>query len=205
MPRLIYVVIAIAGCLINPDPSLAQVARVQELTKIEGGTFKLDKRHARIVFSTTHLGFSTYYGFFSDLDGTLDYDPKAPAESTLDVTVNLSGLVVQDAELERNLKSADYFDVATFPTARLRATKIDVSGAGEGTITGDLTLHGVTRPITLEAKLNGGGVNPVTQVYVLGFDATAKLSRSDFGIKTLVPFVGDEVTLLISCEFDRVK
>ena len=72
-------------------------------------------------------------------------------------------------------------------------------------MTGDLSLHGVTKPVSLDVTFNGGGVNPITKVYVLGFDATGTIKRSDFGIKNFVPFVGDEVTLLISCEFDRAQ
>ena len=74
-----------------------------------------------------------------------------------------------------------------------------------GRITGDLTLHGVTKPVVLGVTLNRGGIHPVTQDYILGFDATGTLSHSDFGIRTLVPLAGDQVKLTISCEFDRFK
>ncbi len=151
------------------------------------------------------MGFSTYYGFFGDLDAKLDYDPKSPAKSTLEATINLNGLVTNDAKLDENLKSADYFDVAKFPVATFKSTKISMTAAAKGQITGDLTLHGVTKPVRLDVTLHGAGTNPVTQDYILGFDATGTLSRSDFGIKTLVPFVGDQVKLIISCEFDRIK
>lgn len=188
----------------------ASVVRAQpndtvDFKNVEGGHFKLDKRHARIVFSTTHLGFSTYYGFFGDLDGKLDYDPASPAASALEIAVNLNGLVTNDSELDENLKAPDYFDVAKFPVATFRSTKIEVTGAADGKITGDLTLHGVTKPVVLDVTLNRGGKHPVTQEYVLGFNATGKLSRSDFGIRTLVPLVGDQVELTISCEFNRAK
>ena len=185
--------------------AMAQPSATVDFKDVEGGHFKLDKSHARIVFSATHLGFSTYYGFFGDLDAKLDYDPTSPAASTLEVWVNLNGLVTNDSELDENLKSPDYFDVAKFPVATFKSTKIEVTGAARGRITGDLTLHGVTKPVVLDVTLNRGGIHPVTQDYILGFDATGTLSRSDFGIKTLVPFVGDQVKLTISCEFDRVK
>lgn len=185
--------------------AMAQGSEPADFKKVEGGHFKLDKRHARIVFSTTHLGFSTYYGFFGDLDGKLDYDPKSPAASALEVSVNLNGVVTNDSELDVNLKSADYFDVAKFPVATFKSTKIEMTGAAKGKITGDLTLHGVTKPVVLDVTLNRGGLHPMTQDYILGFDAMGTLSRSDFGIKTLVPLVGDQVKLAISCEFDRIK
>jgi polyisoprenoid-binding protein YceI len=194
-------VMVLAGSLL----ATAQPSETADFKTVEGGHFKLDKRHARIVFSTTHLGFSTYYGFFGDLDGKLDYDPASPTASTLEVSVNLDGLVTNDSELDDNLKSPDYFDVPKFPVATFKSTKIEVTGAATGRITGDLTLHGVTKPVVLDAILNRGGVNPVTKDYILGFDATGTLSRSEFGIKTLVPFVGDQVKLTLSCEFNRVK
>jgi polyisoprenoid-binding protein YceI len=185
--------------------AMAQPSETVDFKTVEGGHFKLDKRHARIVFSTTHLGFSTYYGFFGDIDGKLDYDPASPTASTLETSVNLNVLVTNDSELDENLKSPDYFDVPKFPVATFKSTKIEITGAATGKITGDLTLHGVTKPVVLDVTLNRGGTNPVTQSYILGFDATGTLSRSEFGIKTLVPFVGDQVKLVLSCEFNRVK
>src|SRR3990172_2761789 len=83
--------------------AMAQPNETVDFKNVEGGHFKLDKSHARIVFSTTHLGFSTYYGFFGDLDGNLDYDPKSPAKSTLEVTINLNGLVTNDPKMDENL------------------------------------------------------------------------------------------------------
>jgi polyisoprenoid-binding protein YceI len=197
---LVCVMVVAGSCL-----AMAQPSGTVDFKNVEGGHFKLDKRHARIVFSATHLGFSTYYGFFGDLDAKLDYDPTSPAAGKLEVWVNLNGLVTNDSELDENLKSPDYFDVAKFPVATFKSTKIEVTGAASGRITGDLTLHGVTKPVVLDVTLNRGGIHPVTQDYILGFDATGTLSRSDFGIRTLVPLVEDLVKLTISCEFNRIK
>jgi polyisoprenoid-binding protein YceI len=184
-------------------PTLAQPGPIADLAKVEGGHYTLDKSHARIVFSTTHFGFSTYYGFFDDFDAKLDFDPAAPATSALKVTINLKGIVTADAKLETNLKSDGFFDVAKFPKATFIASRIVLTGPASGKITGDLSLHGVAKPVTLDVTFNGGGANPMSHVYVLGFDARGTLKRSDFGIKNFVPFVGDEVDLVISCEFDR--
>lgn len=191
------VIIAVAA------PATAQLAPIADLTKVEGGHYTLDKSHARIVFSITHFGFSTYYGFFDEFDAKLDFDPAAPDKSALDVTISLDGIVTANPKLETNLKSDGFFDVAKFPKATFTGTHIALTGPASGKLTGDLSLHGVTKPVTLDVTFNGGGINTMSQVYVLGFDATATLKRSDFGIKNFVPFVGDEVTLRISCEFDR--
>lgn len=182
-----------------------QAAPTTDLTQLEGGQFAVDKSHAKIIFSTTHFGFSTYYGLFNDFDAKLTFDPKAPAKSALGVTVNMNGIDTTNPKLDAHLKSADFFNAEKFPQAVFTATKIEVTGPAAGTITGDLSLHGVTKPVTLEATFNGGGQNPMTKAYVLGFNAVGHLKRSEFGISTYVPAVGDDVTLTISAEFDRVQ
>lgn len=186
-------------------PAFAQSAGgpSTDLAQVEGGHFAVDKSHAKIIFSTTHFGFSTYYGIFTDFDAKLDFDPKAPAKSALDVTINTDGIDTTNPKLDAHLKSPDFFDAAKFPTATFKATKIEVTGKTTGTITGDLTLHGVTKPVTLKATFNGGGVNPLSKAYVLGFNATGTVKRTEFGITTYAPLVGDDVELTISAEFDR--
>ena len=185
-------------------PALAAPAAGPDLAKAEGGSFVIDKSHAKIIFSLSHFGFSTYYGFFTGFDAKLGYDPKAPAKSDLEVTVDVGSVATTNPKLDEHLKSPDFFDVAKFPTATFKTTKVTVGGPAAGTVTGDLTLHGVTRPVVLHATLHGEGVNPMSKKYVLGFDASGVIKRSEFGISTYVPMVGDEVTLTISGEFDRV-
>ena len=195
---------ALAAALSLATPALAAPATVPDLAKAEGGSFAIDKNHAKILFSLSHFGFSTYYGLFTGFDAKLGYDPKAPAKSALDVTVDVGSIATTNPKLDEHLKSPDFFDVAKFPTASFKAGAITVTGPAAGTIAGQLTLHGVTKPVVLKASFNGGGVNPVSQKYVLGFDATTVLKRSEFGITAYVPMVGDEVTLTISGEFNRV-
>jgi len=176
-----------------------------DLAQVQGGNFAVDKNHAKIIFSTTHFGTSVYYGLFTDFDAKLAFDPKAVTKSALDVTVNLNGIDTTNPKLDAHLKSADFFDVEHFPAASFKSTKIEVTGATTGKITGDLTLHGVTKPVTLDATFLGGLTNPMSKAYVLGFNASGVIKRSEFGIKTYVPVVGDDVTLTISGEFDKVN
>ena len=185
--------------------ALAPPLHAADLAKAEGGHYALDKSHAKVVFSINHLGFSTYYGFFPDLAGRLDLDAETPAKSALSVTINVAGMVTTDPKLDAKLKLDAFFDVAKFPKAAFKSTAIEVTGEGRGKLTGDLTLHGVTKPVTLDVAFNGAGTPPMTQLYVVGFDAVGTLKRSEFGIKNFVPLVGDEVTLRISCEFDRAQ
>ncbi|WP_334174474.1 YceI family protein, partial [Pseudoxanthobacter sp.] len=121
------------------------------LTEIKSGEFTLDKSHAKIIFSTSHFGFSTYYGLFKDFDAKLNFDAKDPAKSTLAVTIDMNSVETTNPKLNEHLKSEDFFNAAKFPTATFKATKITVTGKTTGTITGDLTLHGVTKPVTLDA------------------------------------------------------
>jgi len=183
----------------------AQPSPAGDLKKAEGGHYTIDKSHAKIVFSINHLGFSTYYGNLNDFAGSLDLDPAVPAKSALSVTINVAGIVTTNRALDKKLKSDAFFDVAKFPEATFKSTAIEVTGEGTGKLTGDLSLHGVTKPVTLDVTFNGSGTPPMTKIYVAGFDAVGTLKRSDFGIKNFVPLVGDDVKLLISCEFDRAQ
>ncbi len=195
--------LSVLSVLAFTTPAPAQEAPTTDLSKVQGGNFSIDKNHAKIIFSTTHFGFSTYYGLFTDFDAKLTFDPKAPTASKLEVAIDLNGIDTTNPKLDTHLKSPDFFDVAKFPHASFKSTSIAVTGPTTGTITGDLTLHGVTKPVTLTASFAGGGINPMTKAYVLGFSATGTLKRSDFGVSAYVPAVGDTVTLTISGEFDR--
>jgi polyisoprenoid-binding protein YceI len=183
--------------------ALAAPCCAADLSKAEGGRYALDKRHTRIIFAINHLGFSTYYGFLSELSGSLDLDPASPTKSMLSVTIELDGIVTMDSELDAKLKSDAFFDVAKFPKATFKSTAVELTGEGTGKLTGELTLHGVTKPVNLDVTFNGAGSPPMTKIYVVGFDAVGTLKRSDFDIKNFIPFVGDEVKLSISCEFNR--
>jgi polyisoprenoid-binding protein YceI len=186
--------------------AFAGAAEAGDLKEAQGGTFALDNSHAKVVFAINHLGFSTYYGFFASLAGSLRLDPQAPANSAVTVDLDLAkSLVTDDPKLDEKLKSDAFFDVAKFPTASFKSTSIEMTGPNEGTLTGDLTLHGVTHPVTLRAKFNGAGAPPMVKLYIVGFSATGTIKRSDFGIKNFIPLVGDEVELTISAEFNRAQ
>ncbi len=187
------------------SPVMAQMAGpTTDLSKVEGGVFNIDKNHARMIFSYSHFGYSISYGLFTDFSGKLNFDPKAPAAGSLEVAVNLDGIETTVPKLNEHLKGADFFNVAKFPSATFKSTAVAVTGPTTGTVTGDLTLKGVTKPVTLQVVFNGGGVN-MQKAYDLGFNAVGQIKRSDFGLGAYVPAVGDDVTLTISTEFDRVQ
>ena len=184
--------------------SAAGVAQAQLTTSpaaVQAGTYKLDPAHGKITWSVTHFGFSTYIGQFSHVDATLKVDPKAPAASSVDVTVDTNSLGTLNPALDTHLKSKDFLDVAAFPTATFKSTKVTLTGEKTADITGELTLHGVTKPVVVHAVFNQGGANPMDKKYELGFAGTAEIIRSDFGIKSYVPAISDKVTLPIEAEF----
>ena len=180
-------------------PARAQEAGTSDPAAVKAGTYVLDPGHSRVTWSVTHLGFSTYTGLLPAAEGTLVLDPAAPEKSTLAVTLHTGKVGTLDSELDKHLKGEGFFNVAKFPTATFKATQIVATGK-TAKITGDLTLLGVTKPVTLDATFNQAGTNPLDKTYSLGFDAKAVIKRSDFGMKTYVPAVSDEVTLQIETE-----
>lgn len=199
--KLATAAFAVAFAIAATGPSLAQ--STTDASTAEAGQYQADKAHSKIIFSFNHMGFSTSYGLFSDFDAALTFEPKTPAKSALAVTVNMNGITTTVEKFDTHLKSADLFDTAKYPTATFKSTAIEVTGPTTGKITGDLSLHGITKPVVLDAVFNGAGIHPMNKKYIAGFSATAKLKRSDFGIGYAIPVVGDEVTLTISSEFVR--
>ncbi len=170
---------------------------------VQAGTYKVEPYHTQIGFTLLHLGFSHFSGAFSGASGTLAIDPAHPASAKLDVSVPVQSVSTQVSKLDEELKGDQWFDSAQFPTATFTSTRVTPTGKGSATIAGNLTLHGVTRPVTLIAHFVGGGVNPLDKAYTIGFDATGTIKRSDFGVKTYVPLVGDDVTLTIAGAFEK--
>ncbi|WP_304186698.1 YceI family protein [Phenylobacterium aquaticum] len=182
-------------------PALAQVST--DPSSVQAGTYALESNHARVVFSVSHMGFSTWYGDFSKPTGSLTIDPKAPAAAKLDVTIPVASVSTTNATLDGELKSAAWFDATTYPTITFHSTSVAPTGANTAKVTGDLTFHGVTKPVTLDVTFKGSGTNMMSKAFTIGFDAKATLKRSDFGVKTYVPMIGDTVDLLISAPFEK--
>jgi polyisoprenoid-binding protein YceI len=171
----------------------------------KAGTYKIDPRHTQILFGIRHMGLSTFYGRFGAVSGSLAFDPAAPEKSALDVTVDMTNIETHVDELDKELKS-DVFHADKFPTATFAATAITKTGDNTGTVTGNLTLAGVTKPVTLNVTFNGGRNSPMPfQPYRAGFDATATIKRSDFGLDHAIwsSMVSDAVELRIECELEK--
>jgi polyisoprenoid-binding protein YceI len=172
---------------------------------VQAGAYKIEPSHTRVLFAVSHFGFTTYYGEFVGASGALDLDPKNVGKSHLDVSVPVSGVSTPSDKLTGELKSADWFDAAKFPTISFKSTGIVATGRDTADVTGDLTMHGVTKPVTLKAKFNAAGVSPVDKAYTTGFEVSGQVKRTDFGVSKYAPYVGDDVHLIISVAFEHAR
>ena len=170
--------------------------------RVVKGTYTFDPDHTQIVFTVNRLGFTEFNGMFANPTGTVTLDPKAPATSKVDVTIPITKVRTTSPELDTALQAADFFDAAKFPTATFVSTKVDVTGTN-ATITGNLTLHGVTRPVVLKARFIGAG-NEFwgDKKLAFGFAATTTIRRSEFGLTNSIPLVSDRVDLTINAGFE---
>jgi polyisoprenoid-binding protein YceI len=159
-----------------------------------------DPLHTQIRFSVDHLGFSHPQGKFDKFSGGFIFDQEKPELSSADITIDTGSINMGSAAWDTHMKSADFFDAAQFPAMNFKTTKVEKIGDTSGKITGDMTIHGITKPVTLDVTFNKAGIFPMNKNYVAGFSLTEMLKRSDFGIAYGLPGVGDEVALNIQVE-----
>jgi polyisoprenoid-binding protein YceI len=175
------------------------------------GTYALDKTHTSVAFRVSHLGFSHYTANFDEVTGKLQFDPTNPSAMTVEATIDPRSLDLNapPAGFLDHLMSKDFFDAAAFPTLTFKSTKVEVTGPKTADVTGDLTLHGVTKPVTLAVTFNGGYAANAFDGARIGFSAKGVLKRSDFGISSGLPApgtnfgVGDPVEFTIETEFSN--
>ena len=191
------------AALLLSTAAVAQTAPNTDPAAVSAGTYALETSHARVVFSLSHMGFSTWYGDFSGATGTLTLDPKNAAAAALDVTIPVASVSTTNAKVDSELKAANWLDAGQFPTITFKSTKVTLTGTTTAQVAGDLTLHGVTRPVVLDATFKASGVNMLTKAYTVGFEVKGKIKRSDFGVKTYVPLIGDDVDVVISAPFEK--
>lgn len=146
--------------------------------------YKVDKegQHAFIDFKISHLGYSFIHGTFKDWDGEFSFDAAKPEASKISVELKTASVFTNHAERDKHISSKDFLDVAKFPEAKFVSTSVKSTGAKTADVTGDLTLHGVTKPVTIKATFNGEGKDPWGGERA-GFDGTTTLNLNDFGIK----------------------
>jgi polyisoprenoid-binding protein YceI len=173
----------------------------QNPNAVPAGRYEVEAEHTRIQFKVAHLGITDWYGDLTHASGTLSIDPKNVATAVVDISIPTASVSTTNATVDDALRGAQWFDADHFPTIHFVSTKVVRNGARAATVTGNLTFHGVTKPVTLKATFNAAGANPMSKRYTIGFNATTTILRSDFGVKTYVPLVGDETELRISAAF----
>lgn len=166
----------------------------------KAATYEIDPVHSHIAFFIDHLGFSKQIGVFNEFSGTFDFDSADVAASTLEASVKVSSIFTNSEQRDSDLQGADWFNTTEFPDMTFKGVAFEKTGEKTGTITGELTVAGVTNSVTLDVTFNGEGDNPWSGIHQAGFSAKANIKRSDFGIKTALPMIGDDVEIFIEIE-----
>jgi polyisoprenoid-binding protein YceI len=176
---------------------------------LPAGHYVLDKSHAVLTAKLKHMGFSNYTLRFTKLDADFQYDPKSPATTKLNVTVDPASLDTAtgaDAfglKFSKELTGDGWLEAAKYPTITFVSTAIDIGDGQHGSVTGDLTFHGVTKPVVLDVTFNGVGSGMIPLTTRTGFSASTTIKRSEYGVGKYAPLIGDDVTLNIEVEFEK--
>lgn len=174
-----------------------------DLSDVPSGEYGLDDHHGYISFTYSHIGFSTPHVGFRKFDANLTLDSKNPENSSVEVVIDTASIDSRVDDFNDHLKSADFFEVETYPQATFKSTSVESTGENTFNITGDLTIKDVTRSVTLDATLNKAAMHPMRKVPTVGFSAETNIMRSDFGLGRAVPAVGDEVTIYVTVEMPQ--
>lgn len=165
--------------------------------------YALDASHSQIVFSYNHLGFSTTWGMFSGFEGNISFDADDPAASSVNVAFPVRSMITGWEGRFQHFMSDDFFGAGDDEVVTFSSTGIEVTGDNTALITGDLTLNGVTKSVVLDTTLNQAADHPMSNTPSLGFNATTTLVRTDFDVGNFAPFVGDDVSIIISIEAQK--
>lgn len=191
---------ALSGCaaLFTPEVEVA-------LLKLERGQYALDKTHASLLFKVSHMGLSTFVGRFNEMDASLDFNPEKPLESQLQAVVNMATVDVNNTALSDMLRGGSWFNTEAYPQATFTTVSVIQTSEHTFTFKGMLTFLGNTQSVNVDVTFHGGANVLLTGKYTLGFSATTTFKRSDFGMTTYIPAVGDEITLEAHAEFQKTN
>jgi len=190
--------------------ALADEAPTTSTAPVPAGAYTVDKAHTSLIFRVSHLGFSTYTGRFTRLDANLQFDPAHIAASRVNVDIDPRSIEADNAPsgFMQELAGKGWLDADRFPEMSFRTKSVEVTGAGTFRVNGELTLHGVTRPLVLDARYNGGYAGHTYEPRArVGFSARGSFKRSDFGVSYGIPApgtvfgIGDEVAVTLESEF----
>ena len=167
----------------------------------QAGTWQIDPNHTAAQFSVRHLGVSTVRGAFTKVSGSAKYDPADPSKLSLEATIEANSVDTRVEMRDNDLRSPRFFDVQKYPTITFHSKAAKAAGTGKLQITGDLTIHGVTKEVVLDVDGPSSPIkDPMGSGQRMGASATTKIKRQDFGIVTMPGGIGDEVTITIDVE-----
>ncbi len=167
----------------------------------QAGTWQIDPNHTAAQFSVRHLGVSTVRGAFTKVSGSAKYDPADPSKLSLEATIEAKSVDTRVEMRDNDLRSPRFFDVQKYPTITFHSKAAKTAGTGKLQITGDLTIHGVTKEVVLDVDGPSAPIkDPMGSGQRMGASATTKIKRQDFGIVTMPGGIGDEVTITIDTE-----
>ncbi|WP_116090720.1 YceI family protein [Sphingomonas crusticola] len=196
--------IAVLAFALAAMPALAQMPTEPpgkpDASRIVAGRYEVEPGHTQVRFTVMHLGFTPYSGSFSDASGSLTIDPARPGSASVSISVPMASAWTPVAKLTDELRSSMFFDPAKYPTMTFVSDRVTVHGH-KATIDGRLTMHGVTRPLRLDASFVGAGT--MRGKRTVGFTATGTLKRSEYGVNYGIPLVSDEVKIDIAAAFEQ--
>jgi len=172
-------------------------------SQVSAGRYQMDPHHWSVTFDVEHLGYMRFVMRFDRVNGQLDWRGGAMEQASVQATIDAASVDTNVPALDKLVKGKDMLDVERYPQIRFVSTGFVRTGDARGTLTGDLTIHGVTRPVTLDVTFNGAAPNPLTKQPTLGFSAHGHFSRAQFGLSTWYPAVGDDVAVRIEAEFAK--
>ncbi len=183
-------------------PALANPSTTDP-AKVPAGAYALDKRHASLTVKIVHMGFSHYTLRLNGLEGSFTYDPANWQQTKLTFTADPRSVDTNDPAFNKQI--AGYLDADKFPAITFVSTAVAGGEDGKGTVTGDLTLHGVTKPVTLDVTFDGAGHGITPLGTRLGFSGSARIKRSDFGVSSVIlnQFTSDDVEVIFEVEFEK--
>jgi polyisoprenoid-binding protein YceI len=165
-------------------------------------TYQIDPVHSSLLFRVKHMDTAYVYGMFTSMKGTVVVDEANPARSSINIEVDANSVYTHNEQRDNHLRGPDFFNTRQFPTITFKSTQVRRINANTVQVRGDLTIRGVTRPITASVTLTGKGKNPQGKD-IIGFETTFTIRRSEFGIRYGLPGLGDEVQVTLSIEADR--
>ena len=190
-------------------PILAHLTLVLAVTVLLLGTgvpaqaeavgYAVDKSHSSIVFRVKHLDIGFTYGFFRDFSGSFTVDEENAAASSVELEIQLASVDTNDEKRDQLLKSPDFFGVNQYPTMTFKSTSVKKNGVDKFDVTGDLSLHGVTKSVTVTMKKTGEGDDPWGN-HRIGFEGMFKLKRSEYGMDKMLEAASDEIRIIVAVE-----